>query len=226
MYHRIAEEGPAALERYRLSPAQFEAQLHILRTYGFYTITSAELDWYRRKNKPLQGRPVLITFDDAYADFASAAWPILYRNAMRAEVFVVTDKVGGASDWDADFGPPAPLMDWSAIVDLAAQGVAFGSHLATHRRADSLTSEALLAEAARSRRALEDRLGGEIISYAAPYGDLDERLIWTMDEAGYRVGYSTREGVASLDANPMALPRFEMYANMPLSEFVMKLGLS
>src|SRR5258708_32795391 len=39
---------------------------------------------------PLPNRAVLITFDDAYADFAETAWPILKRFGLPATMFVPT----------------------------------------------------------------------------------------------------------------------------------------
>lgn len=43
---------------------------------------------------PLPRRAILVTFDDAYRDFASAAWPILKRHTVPATVFVPTAYVG------------------------------------------------------------------------------------------------------------------------------------
>ncbi len=42
------------------------------------------------KGAPLPKRAVLITFDDAYADFAEIAWPILKRFQLPATMFVPT----------------------------------------------------------------------------------------------------------------------------------------
>jgi hypothetical protein len=38
---------------------------------------------------------------------------------------VVSDQVGGTALWDAEYGPPAPLMSWREIRALAAAGVRF-----------------------------------------------------------------------------------------------------
>src|SRR5256885_3498843 len=42
------------------------------------------------KGRPLPKRAVLITFDDAYADFAEIAWPILKQFRLPATMFVPT----------------------------------------------------------------------------------------------------------------------------------------
>ncbi|MGO8462858.1 hypothetical protein ACC759_38775, partial [Rhizobium ruizarguesonis] len=43
MYHRIAEQGPAALERFRTPPEIFRKQMQFLRRQGFYTVTAQTL---------------------------------------------------------------------------------------------------------------------------------------------------------------------------------------
>ncbi len=158
LYHRIAEDGPADLARYRQAPAAFAEQMRWLRRNGYHAVTSDDVARHLAAGRPFAGRPVLISFDDAYRDFHDAAWPILRAHDLIAEVFVVTDKVGGHADWDAAYGPTAPLMGWPQIQALAAAGVRFGSHMASHSHMAELSSREIVLEAARSRAALERAL--------------------------------------------------------------------
>jgi len=96
MYHRIAEDGPAALAPYRVAPAQFERQLAYLRRHGYRTISLEE--WQQAlaaRDGRIDDRVVAITFDDAYRDFLSEAWPRLRHYGFNATLFVPTDHVGG-----------------------------------------------------------------------------------------------------------------------------------
>ena len=43
MYHEIADEGPAELRRFRVTPAAFRDQLRHLRRHGYHSITVS--DW-------------------------------------------------------------------------------------------------------------------------------------------------------------------------------------
>ncbi|MER9902292.1 glycosyltransferase, partial [Mesorhizobium sp. M0130] len=97
MYHSVADEGPAALARFRLTPALFASQMAWLRANGFHAIMSEQLEWFIANRQPFVGRPVLITFDDGFQNFADHAWPILRANDLTAEVFLVTDLVGGSA---------------------------------------------------------------------------------------------------------------------------------
>lgn len=117
-------------------------------------------------------------------------------------------------------------MDWVAIRNLHSAGVRFGSHLASHRSADSLSSDELLREAARSRYTLEAGLGVEVTAVAPPFGFCDERTVRTLETCGYRAGFTTRKGIATLDESPLALPRIEVEGGWTLDCFARALGLA
>jgi peptidoglycan/xylan/chitin deacetylase (PgdA/CDA1 family)/ubiquinone/menaquinone biosynthesis C-methylase UbiE len=223
LYHRIADDGPVGLARYRLSSEMFRAQMRWLRRNGYHTIVSEELAWFLANNHPFVGRPVMISFDDGFQDFADQAWPILRIHDFRAEVFVVTDLVGQTAQWDAHLGEPAPLMGAPTIVRLAAEGVSFGSHLATHRGADGLATRELAEELTRSRAMLGQWLDHPVQSFAAPFGLTDERLRLLAAECGFRTGFSTEPGVARLTSDPLNLPRIEIRGDLTLEDFVTRL---
>ncbi|HEX4211242.1 MAG TPA: SAM-dependent methyltransferase, partial [Candidatus Binataceae bacterium] len=150
MYHSVADDGAAKLARYRVSRKMFQSQMAWLRRHGYHSISAEELAWFIANKHPFVGRPVVISFDDGYQDFADNAWRILQVHDFRPEVFIVTDFVGGVAKWDANAGPPAALMNAPTIARLAMEGVYFGSHLASHRAADGLSTEVLAAELTRS----------------------------------------------------------------------------
>ena len=220
LYHRIAEDGPADLARYRQTPIAFAAQMRWLRRNGYHAVTSDDVARHLAAGRPFTGRPVLISFDDAYGDFHDAAWPILRAHDFSAEIFVVTDKVGGHADWDIAYGPPAPLMDWLQIQTLAAAGARFGSHMASHSHMAELSSREIVLEAARSRAALERALGEPCRSIAAPFGEGDERFVRIARQCGYASGFTTDPGHAALGQDPLRLPRVEVLGGWSLQAFV------
>ncbi|TIN09250.1 trifunctional glycosyltransferase/class I SAM-dependent methyltransferase/polysaccharide deacetylase [Mesorhizobium sp.] len=222
MYHSVADEGPAALARFRLTPAAFHSQMAWLRANGFHAIRSEQLERFIASRQPFAGRPVLITFDDGFQNFADHAWPILRANDLTAEVFLVTDLVGESALWDADSGPPTQLMDAGTVRRLAAEGAFFGSHLATHRAIDGLSSSDLAAELLRSRMFIERWTGRPTTAFAAPFSVTDRRLGRLAKECGYRIGFGGRHGPADLDCDPIDLPRIEIRGDRSLDDFVAK----
>lgn len=91
-YHRIADAAstpeldPGIVSA---TPEQFARQVEFLaRAYqviGLETVLEAI-----RTGRPLPPRSVLITFDDAYEDFQTAAWPLLRAHRMPVTLFVPT----------------------------------------------------------------------------------------------------------------------------------------
>lgn len=219
MYHRVAVEGPGELARYRLSPDAFRQQMLWLRRNGYHTINSDQLAWFVANNHPFVGRPVLITFDDGYDDFAEHAWPILQANDFSAEVFVATDFVGKRAEWDAQFGEPASLLGPTRIAALAAEGISFGSHLASHPRSEQLATRTLAEELTRSRAQLEQWLGRSITSLAAPFGSTDQRLEILAAECGYKTLFNTVGRAVTLKDNLLDLPRIEVRGDFTLDTF-------
>lgn len=224
MYHRIADSGSDHLARYRTSPEQFEEQLAYLRKNGYYGITLRQW-WYQiSRRQPLDGRAVLLTFDDGYADFFEHAWPLLDAYKFPATVFVVADAVGGRADWDSDLDDPPALLDWPTIRRLAAAGIDFGSHSGSHRSLTTMTPRAALAQERAARATFERELGQPVGTLAYPYGAVDEVVRQTMRAAGYQIGVETSEGMASVWDDPMAIPRREVRGDHSLEEFASLLG--
>ncbi|MCI0395015.1 MAG: polysaccharide deacetylase family protein [Chloroflexi bacterium] len=89
-YHRI------------LNPAGFEQQMHYLAA-RYNVISLPELFAAHQYGKALPPRALLITFDDAYRNFADTAWPILKRHNLPVTLFVPTaypDNPQGIFWWD------------------------------------------------------------------------------------------------------------------------------
>ena len=92
MYHRVAElkDTPTIDSRsVSATPSIFAQQMRHLARYYHVVSMPDVLDAVKR-NRTIRDRSVLITFDDAYADFADIAWPILKQLSLPATLFVPT----------------------------------------------------------------------------------------------------------------------------------------
>ena len=124
MYHSIRREAPTPLARFCTAPERFERQLAFLKRHGYASISVEQ--WVSAlcaEDGIVRGRAVALTFDDAYHDFLTEAWPLLQKYGFSATVFVVTEFVGGTAAWDSVYGQPAPLLSWDEIRMLANEGV-------------------------------------------------------------------------------------------------------
>jgi peptidoglycan/xylan/chitin deacetylase (PgdA/CDA1 family) len=91
-YHRVADLRDTPLVDSRsvsAIPAVFARQMMYLARH-YHVTGMAQLLNAVEMGIPLPKRAVLITFDDAYADFAETAWPILKRFGLPATLFVPT----------------------------------------------------------------------------------------------------------------------------------------
>jgi peptidoglycan/xylan/chitin deacetylase (PgdA/CDA1 family) len=91
-YHRVAElrDTPTIDSRsVSATPEGFAQQMEHLARY-YQVVSMPEVLEAVEKRTPLPKRAVLITFDDAYADFAEIAWPILKQLRLPATMYVPT----------------------------------------------------------------------------------------------------------------------------------------
>jgi peptidoglycan/xylan/chitin deacetylase (PgdA/CDA1 family) len=225
MYHRIATDGPAELAPYRIAPENFEGQLAWLQRYGFHSVSLDEFFklWFARNIREVPGKPIVLTFDDAYADFYHNAWPLLRRYGFGATVFVPTDYVGGSADWDISYGSPAQIMSWNEITELQKSGIHFGSHSCRHKRLTDLSKREVLVDAINSKTVLEQKLGIDVSGYSYPWGsaDLTSRLLIAQAQYKFAVG-GTRGNRSNLD-DPFYIPRIEVLGSDTLEDFIAKL---
>jgi peptidoglycan/xylan/chitin deacetylase (PgdA/CDA1 family)/SAM-dependent methyltransferase len=222
MYHSIADEGPAELAPYRVTPAAFAEQLRFLRRHGFHSLGLAEWLAAITDGRPLPGRPVILTFDDGYKDFITTAWPALDRNGFSATVFVVTERVGKTADWDSPGPKPLKLMSWADLKTLAAAGVEIGSHTASHKDLETASFEQCVAEGEQSRSRLREKLGLDVEILAFPWGRHDDASREALADCGYRACVTTWGPLSSLEDDPMQLPRIEIMGDDELAVFAEK----
>jgi peptidoglycan/xylan/chitin deacetylase (PgdA/CDA1 family) len=210
MYHRIATDGPPGLKRWRVAPELFDAQMNALRRAGYQTISFTEWADAIVQQRPVQGKRVLLTFDDGYSDFLSAAAPILRRHDFSATVFLVAERIGQTALWDAEYGDPAPLMSWEEIKSLQAIGIEFGAHSCIHRKMTEMGFTELAEDTRRTRALLEEGLGVPVPTLAYPYGDQNESVRRVVGEAGTTAAVTTEPGISKLGDDLLRLPRIEV----------------
>ncbi|HSR12547.1 MAG TPA: polysaccharide deacetylase family protein, partial [Thermodesulfobacteriota bacterium] len=152
-YHRVAE---GVSPRLGVSPAAFRRQLEYLRKRGFTSVSFENLQDHLTSGCPLPRNPVILSFDDGYADVYTRAFPILKSVGFTATVFLVSEYIGLRSEWEGCEAGNPPLLTRDQIREMAAEGFRFGSHSRTHRSLVSLSSEAVKDEVEKSRGDLED----------------------------------------------------------------------
>ena len=206
MYHEIAGRQDTA-SRLAVPPGSFAAQLRHLHEAGFTALTVSGLA-SALAGAPVQmpTRPVVITFDDGFADFHREALPLLRRYGFTATVFVTTG-------WIADAGPhaagrrPGRMLSWNQIREAAAAGVEIGAHSHQHPQLDQIAPSRLRDELTTSKELLEDGLGLAVPSLAYPFGYSNARVRQAARDIGYTHACAVGNVMASPGHDSLALPR-------------------
>lgn len=199
MYHGIDDAGGPT----SVPPQVFADQMAALAASNRPVLSMS--DWMATR----QADAVVITFDDALTSFAETAWPVLQHHNLPVTVYVPTHKVGGAEDWPGGHRPARSILPWSALADLAAEGVSFGGHSRTHPALDSLEGPALTDEISGCKADLEDRLGHAAPHFAPPYGASSPAVRQVISQHwDSSVGVTLKQAGAGDD--PYDLPRIEM----------------
>lgn len=218
MYHAVAADPADAARGLSVHPDRFDAQLDLLAAEGFTTLTFGELAAIRRGETAAPERPVVLTFDDGYADFHREALPRLARAGARATVFVTTGWLDDAGA-EAAGRPLDRMLSWSQVEECDAAGVEVGAHSHSHAQLDQLPDVALRDELTRSRRLLSDRLGHDVPHLAYPYGYSSARVRRAVADAGYRLAASVGNALAAPGADGYALPRLTVARDTDLDTF-------
>jgi peptidoglycan/xylan/chitin deacetylase (PgdA/CDA1 family) len=211
MYHRIATDGPLALARFRIAPDIFTAQMAALHQAGYRAVGFQ--DWISAivRNEPLHGKPIVLTFDDGYRDFLTAAMPVLRYYGFSATVFLVAERIGGVADWDAAYGRAAPLLSWQEVHALQAVGVEFGCHSSVHRPMTGMRLPDLAEDTVRARAILEEGLATPVATLAYPHGAENEFVRRVVTDLGFRAAVTCEPGISRLGDNPLRLRRIEIF---------------
>jgi peptidoglycan/xylan/chitin deacetylase (PgdA/CDA1 family) len=152
----------AAADRYKLSLAEFDAQLQ-----GIVGV---------------RGRlPFVITVDDGGRSYYTVAADRLEALGWRGHCFVTTNCIGEPG-----------FLTAQQIRELDARGHHIGSHSASHpARFSCCSMSEMRHEWTRSREALEDVLGHAVASASVPGGYFSMHVARTAEEAGIRVLFTS-----------------------------------
>lgn len=214
LYHAVSDDPPSWIAPYTVSPATFAAHLDTVVASGRVPLTVSQYA-HGRRHGTLPERPVLITADDGFADFASSAQPILAKRNLPSTLYVTT---GALADRRADSVlPPAAMLRSADLSELETAGVEIGAHSHTHRQLDLLSGRAVVDELSLSRDLLADVLGHPIRSFAYPHSYWRAQVRRLVAEAGFDSACAVAEAFSTARDHPLALSRLMVRADTSAS---------
>lgn len=195
-------------------PTEFDRQMEWLAVNDYHPIKVADLACALQTGGSLPDKPIVLTFDDGYADSYQNAFPILKNYRYPATFYVVTqfadDKKQG-------------YMTWAQIQEMARAGMEIGAHTVDHadlvRDARARSATFLQDEIATSKQIIELRLGIPVKTFAYPYGHYDARVISGVRSNGFMAAATEIRGMRQSSDKLFELKRIEILGTYNIADF-------
>lgn len=221
MYHSISQLAAPKFKQFTVSPVLFANQMRYLHHHGYTPITITQFKHLRAQGQDaLPERPIVLTFDDGFADFFTEALPVLRQYGFVATLYVATGLVNGTSRWLEREGEASrPMLTWDQLAEIHACGIECGGHSHSHRQLDTLPLSVAKDEIVKSKVLLEQHLSAQVSSFAYPFGYYTTALRQEVQAAGYTSACAVKFAMSSVDTDPFALARLMVSADTSTDAF-------
>jgi len=217
-YHHIADNTPPITS----TPIHlFKQHLEYLSSNEFVVWPLEKLIKNLNDKSMIPDRVISITFDDAYENIYTNAWPLLKEKGYPFTLFIATDLIGKRG-----------YLSWNQIREMHTAGLSVANHTKSHphliRKIDNenlsnwkrrITEEITGAQEIINNE-LPNALALKFLAY--PYGEYNNDTLTLVKSLGY-TGFGQQSGAAGHETSLLILPRFPLsgvYANF--SNFVTK----
>ena len=210
-YHDFSETAPETAMRIRTS--KFRKQMEVIRQLGITVVPMADFTAWKKGEKELPEKSILLTFDDGWKSFYTDAYPILKEFGYPYTMFLYKDYVDGGGK----------ALTTPMIQDMIAGGATIGSHSVSHpypitvksfRKKGPVPYDAYLRkEMGESKIFLESKFQVKVTTYAFPGGYFTEEMEKIGDEFGYDYMFTVLPGKVKRSLPNETLPRYIILGN-------------
>jgi peptidoglycan/xylan/chitin deacetylase (PgdA/CDA1 family) len=212
-YHGVTERterSPRDPLGLHLRHERFSAHLDYLQRH-YHVISLRDYMKARLEGRALPDYSVVLTFDDGYRNFLTAAAPRLAERKMPASVFIITDCVREGGErlkeaWaEAD---DEAYLSWEEAQRLSEeQGIEFGSHTCSHPKLSQIPLEEAERELRDSQAIIIEHFGDGARSLAYPCGFYSDAIVERARDLRYACALTTDGGTNDAQANLFTLRR-------------------
>lgn len=183
-----------------IEPDKFAQQMNYLKEHQFTPLTLDDFFLVLEGRQPSPPKPILITFDDGYANNYEHAMPILKKHRFPATLFMSPGAVGQDG-----------YLNWNQTKQMHEAGWDVQPHGMTHPHLPKLSAEQQEGEIVKSRKLIEEQLGTKADVFCYPYGEFNKHTLTILKENGFRYAFTIQQGKTTSKQPPLELKR--IYVN-------------
>ncbi len=195
MYHHISGYPNDGNPSIYASLWSFEVQMEWLSSHGFRTVG---LDYFRYPKK-IDGKPIILTFDDGYQDAYTQAFPVLKKYGFLATFYIVTDDIDRNG-----------YLSKNEISEMRSAGMNFGSHSLSHPDLTAASQRRAEREIYNSKKILEQVIGTTVTDFCYPGGAHNWNVENIVANSGYTTATTTDNDVVFGKIDPLRLNRLNI----------------
>ena len=221
LYHRVVNsKKEVGKHKIYVFKDKFEAQLKFLKENGYETLTFHDLLQHNIKD---WNKKIILTFDDGYEDNYTILFPLLKKYGFKAVIFLVTQKKDNS--WGILEGEPVfRMMNEKQIREMSEYGIEFGGHTKNHPDLTKISIEEAKKEIEGCKKDVEAITGKPAVSFAYPFGALNEKVKSAIKDAGYHFGIATTSGANLFSDDKFQIRRIEIRPQNGLMRFKYKVS--
>jgi len=216
MYHYIRELPRNTPDQLgyglSISPKLFDDELTYLADAGYDSVSMDDVANHITRGSPLPAKPIVLSFDDGYADFYTAAWPSLKKHHLSATVYLVVNFLGRPG-----------YMSWQQAQELRDAGVEIGAHTMDHVDLAIQPAAQAKRQIGDSRRILQQHLNAPVDAFAYPSGRYTPAVVKMVADAGFTSAVTTKFGSRHTAANILTLARVRVPGGIAMPNFIRNL---
>lgn len=205
-YHDFSNSKKAT--QMLLPTAKFRKQMEALRELGLTVISMDDFLAWKRGEKQISDKSVLITIDDGWKSVYTDAYPVLKEFGYPFTLFLYTNYIDGGGS----------ALTTAMIKEMQQHGCTVGSHSVSHPYPAAVKAERakgadafaayLKKELGESRKILRSKFGGNVTTYAYPGGFFTGEMLPIATESGYECLFTVLPGKVTRATSSFTLPRY------------------
>lgn len=205
-YHDFSETEAESEMRIRTS--KFRTQMESIRDLGLPVISMDDFQAWKRGEKSIADKSIVITIDDGWKSVYTDAFPILKEFGYPFTLFLYKKYIDGGGR----------ALTTEMIEEMTKHGATIGSHSVSHsypatikkirKQGPDAFDKYLRVEMGESKRFLESKFGSRVSTFAYPGGFQTQEMFPLAEEFGYQQLFTVLPGKVRRGSVDHSLPRY------------------